>query len=394
MIKGQYILFVLRTGEPVPVPSPHFFGRSESRVVLGLRQICMMGNISKWPNCTRSCLCCGNILWLGRVSTARFSHRIKGIQAALKLLSREGFCGDRSTFGALPRMIKEKKNKKQKTTPRACWWNAADGSNVQRKRGPRFISGSLWAQRLHPSSHRLPGPRAAKCLHFTGLDFNSPQPICQQVFKIKNQTGSFKAECLYKFKRTSLRSWHYKKIIWKEGAGDIKTHLLGKRMSSWLHFSNIFKAPGPAIKKVKQINFMAFKKQYFMDSCLFEKDQYSSLWCCLLHKFITYFVQKSIIIFCKIGQVLQTSVKYYWHVLGRLWHNFWRYLTQNEETKRNSPFDATQKTFSREVSEGIHTPSFHAVPAHSVFCQINNSGLHLATCTGAVQDPASCYTHV
>lgn len=53
-----------------------------------------------------------------------------------------------------------------------------------------------------------------------------------------------------------------------------------------------------------------------MDSHLFEKEQYSSPQCCQLQNFITYFLQKSIIIFSKIGQVLQRNIKYYWHVLG------------------------------------------------------------------------------
>lgn len=44
-----------------------------------------------------------------------------------------------------------------------------------------------------------------------------------------------------------------------------------------------------------------------MNSCLFEKDQYSSFQCCLLQNFITYFVQKNYNNFSKIGQVLQSK---------------------------------------------------------------------------------------
>lgn len=60
-------------------------------------------------------------------------------------------------------------------------------------------------------------------------------------------------------------------------------------------------------------------------------------------------------------------------------------------------FDAAQKTFRREVSQVLPTPGFHDAPAHSLFCQINNSGLQLAVCgvcTGAVQDPALCYRQI
>lgn len=89
----------------IPVPSPHFFGIP--LVVLGLPQICIMGNISKWLSCKLSCLCCENIICIGQVSRERFSYRIRKSTGCFETAA-ETFCGARSTFGALLHMIKKK----------------------------------------------------------------------------------------------------------------------------------------------------------------------------------------------------------------------------------------------------------------------------------------------
>lgn len=145
---------------------------------------------------------------------------------------------------------------------------------------------------------------------------------------------------------------------------------------------------------------MAFKKQYFMDSHLFEKEQYSSPQCCQLQNFITYFLQKSIIIFSKIGQVLQRNIKYYWHVLGDyyiIFRNIWLKMKGEKEISFWCHLEDLQQGGVRSHSHSrfhVSWAGFHAVPAHSAFCEIGNSGLQRTACTGAVHDPALCYRQI